>query len=270
VATGALTRGLVSACLVVGLSVPGGGDAPPTTWEQHVLAGDQAYQEGRLADAETSWQAAVKEARGLGPDEARLFAALDRLTSLYRAQARYDDAQPLLREALAIREKLLGAADPDVALSLEHLAAVLRLQGKYQEATGLLKRALAIRTALGTSESQLIDTLRRLAPLLDSIPCRAWRDSADRGQHVEPRRGHAGNLSIHAAASSDPRSCAAKDSRGGARADVRVGRAEEAPRRHGATVEESVRGTMTLGGGRMPARLNGALGLGFHGPLTVR
>jgi len=39
-------------------------------------------------------------------------ASLNNLAVLYRAQGRNNDAEPLLRRALAIREKILGPTPP--------------------------------------------------------------------------------------------------------------------------------------------------------------
>jgi Tfp pilus assembly protein PilF len=53
--------------------------------------------------------------------------------------------QPLLQQALSIREQQLGAEHPDTAQSLNDLAELYIRQKKYTEAEPLLKRALAIR-----------------------------------------------------------------------------------------------------------------------------
>ena len=43
-------------------------------------------------------------------------------------QGKYDDAEPLFKRALAIREETFGPRHPDVASSLNNLARVLNLQ----------------------------------------------------------------------------------------------------------------------------------------------
>ena len=43
-------------------------------------------------------------------------------------QGKYDDAEPLYKRALTIREKVLGPRHPDVASSLNNLASLLALQ----------------------------------------------------------------------------------------------------------------------------------------------
>ena len=60
-------------------------------------------------------------------------------------RAQYDEAEPLLRLALIIREKVAGPNHIDVAFSLNDLAEVYRTQGRYAEAKSLYERALLIR-----------------------------------------------------------------------------------------------------------------------------
>ncbi len=64
---------------------------------------------------------------------------------LYQAQGRYAEAEPLVKRALAIREKTLGVEHPEVAQSLENYAALLRKTGRDAEAAKLEARAGAIR-----------------------------------------------------------------------------------------------------------------------------
>ncbi len=59
-------------------------------------------------------------------------------------RTRYADAEPLYRQALAIRRKVLGEQHLATAESLNNLAANLYAQGKYIDAELLFRRALAI------------------------------------------------------------------------------------------------------------------------------
>jgi tetratricopeptide (TPR) repeat protein len=69
---------------------------------------------------------------------------LDNLGDVFEAQGRYDDAEPLFRRGLAIREKALRPDHPDLADSLNRLAAVHRIQGRPASAEPLHRRALDI------------------------------------------------------------------------------------------------------------------------------
>src|SRR6266540_279141 len=58
---------------------------------------------------------------------------------------RYDDALPLARRALAIRERTLPPNHPDLATSLSNLGELLNRMGQYAEAEALLHHSLEIR-----------------------------------------------------------------------------------------------------------------------------
>ncbi len=64
---------------------------------------------------------------------------------LYIHQGKYSQAEPLLKRALAIYEKVLEPNHRDVASVLQYLGLLYTEQGKYAEAKPLLARARAIR-----------------------------------------------------------------------------------------------------------------------------
>ena len=100
------------------------------------------------------------------PEAARL---LNRVGFYLYNRARYTEAEPLLRRALAIREKRLGPDHPDTAQSLNDLAVLLRFQGRYREAEPLLRRALAIHEkAVGPNHPDTAISLNNLALLLQA------------------------------------------------------------------------------------------------------
>ena len=95
------------------------------------------------------------------PEAARL---LNQAGYYLYLRARYAEAEPLFRRALAIREKALGPDHPDTAPSLNNLAELLRAQGRYGEAEPLYRLALAIREkALGPDHPDTATSLNNLA-----------------------------------------------------------------------------------------------------------
>lgn len=60
-------------------------------------------------------------------------------------RAQYAESVALFKRSLVIRERVLGAEHPEVAMSLSNLAALYDHQGRYEEAEPLFKRALDIR-----------------------------------------------------------------------------------------------------------------------------
>jgi tetratricopeptide (TPR) repeat protein len=81
-------------------------------------------------------------------------------------QGKYSEALPVAKKTLAIKEKLLGPDDPDVANSLNNLSARYYERGKDAQAEPLLRRALAIQEkALGRDHLHVAISLNNLATL---------------------------------------------------------------------------------------------------------
>ena len=118
---------------------------PILLWETYNDAGIEAYKQGRYAEAEKLWLAALKEAEKFGPQDPRLATSLNNLAELYRAQGKYAEAEPLYKRALEIDEKALGPDHPNVATTLENYAALLRETQRNAEATEMEARAKEIR-----------------------------------------------------------------------------------------------------------------------------
>jgi tetratricopeptide (TPR) repeat protein len=74
---------------------------------------------------------------------------LHTLGDVYRTLGLYQEAAPLLKEALDLRRRELGADDLDVAASLHGLGWLLHDLGHYDSARPLLEQALLIRRAHG-------------------------------------------------------------------------------------------------------------------------
>jgi tetratricopeptide (TPR) repeat protein len=69
---------------------------------------------------------------------------LNRAGAYLHGRASYQEAEPLFRDALAIREKVAGPKHPDTATSLNNLARLLQDEGALAEARPLFERALQI------------------------------------------------------------------------------------------------------------------------------
>ena len=61
---------------------------------------------------------------------------------LYQAQGRYGEAEPYLRRALELGERVLGKDHPWTLGSVSDLANLYYSQDRYDEAEPLYKRAL--------------------------------------------------------------------------------------------------------------------------------
>ena len=97
-----------------------------------------------LAVAEMGVQEAEK---ALGASDPAIAGLLDGQATLLQEIARYEDAEPLFRRALAIDEASYGNDHPDVARVLNNLAMLLKDTNRLAEAEPLMRRALAIHEA---------------------------------------------------------------------------------------------------------------------------
>ena len=101
---------------------------------------------------------------GVAAPTARLF---NELGLLFDAKARWAEAEPLYRRALAIAEASVGPDHPDVASCLNNLAALLYAMNRLGEAEPLMRRALVLDEAsLGADHPQVAIRLNNLALLL--------------------------------------------------------------------------------------------------------
>ena len=64
---------------------------------------------------------------------------------LYQAEARYEQASPLLHEVLNVGRRVLGEQHPDTLATLNNVAELYRRQNKYEEAESIFHQLLAVR-----------------------------------------------------------------------------------------------------------------------------
>jgi tetratricopeptide (TPR) repeat protein len=79
-------------------------------------------------------------------------ARLNRQVEDLYVRGNYSEAMRAARQALTIREALLGESHPDLAESLNNLGDLLQEQGNHGEARAYFQRALAMREALYPKE----------------------------------------------------------------------------------------------------------------------
>ena len=107
-------------------------------------AGLVAFQEGRHGDAERMLVADLARVERQNPEPTAIARALVDLAELYRGQARFEEAEPLFRRAIALLDALPAPAHRALVKPLNSLALVYRAQGLYAQAEPLCRRALAI------------------------------------------------------------------------------------------------------------------------------
>jgi tetratricopeptide (TPR) repeat protein len=99
-----------------------------------------------------------------GSDSVAVADALTKLADLYCRKEQLSEMEPLLVEALRIRESICGSAHLSVSTDLKNLGRLYYFKQRYDLAEPYLKRALSIREAtLGQYHSYVADVAEWLA-----------------------------------------------------------------------------------------------------------
>jgi tetratricopeptide (TPR) repeat protein len=103
--------------------------------------GEVARLEGQESQAEAYyWEALPLFAESMGPEHLRMADPLAALSSLYHHKGQPEMAVPLLKRALAIREKSWGLSDPQLLPTLQTYHALLLAGDRQEEATEIAGR----------------------------------------------------------------------------------------------------------------------------------
>ena len=95
---------------------------------------------------------------------------MNNLAELYRKQGKYEAAEPLYVDALAMWKKLFGEVHPSVASSMNNLAGLYYSQGKYEAAELLYVDAINIfETVLGNEHPSTITVRENYQKMLDEM-----------------------------------------------------------------------------------------------------
>ena len=134
-------------------------------WHKATLAGQAAFNDGRYADAEESYNEALAEAKKFKQPDPRMATALNNLAYVYYAEDRLDDAQKACNRSLDIL-KSANPKDPAIADTLSNLSRIYCATGDYDQAETAGKQALAMRQKyLGPTHHDVALSLQGLAEL---------------------------------------------------------------------------------------------------------
>jgi tetratricopeptide (TPR) repeat protein len=135
-----------------------------TLWETYIEGGRKAYVQGNYADAERLFKEALEAAKATGDKGIRLERSLLNLGTVYRDQAKYSEAEKLLKQAILVMEAGNLAEQTDMALALNNLAGLYQLQGRVAEAIELYNRSVRIaEKRMGSKNPELALELNNLA-----------------------------------------------------------------------------------------------------------
>jgi tetratricopeptide (TPR) repeat protein len=101
--------------------------------------------------------------------------SMNNLAQALSDQGKYEEAETMHRETLALKEEVLGKKHPSTLASMSNLAQALSKQGKYEEAETMHREELALsEEVLGKKHPETLRSVHNLAGLL-----------AQCGQHEE-------------------------------------------------------------------------------------
>ncbi|KAK9384161.1 hypothetical protein V1515DRAFT_589424, partial [Lipomyces mesembrius] len=95
-----------------------------------------------------------------------LFNRKGNLASLFNRKGKYETAEPLCKETLRLRKKVLGEEHPDTLTSMHSLASLFHSQGKYEGAEPLYKETLRLsKKVFGEEHPNTLTSKNNLAAL---------------------------------------------------------------------------------------------------------
>jgi tetratricopeptide (TPR) repeat protein len=122
-----------------------------------------------LSESEVLYRRSIAVAEGAGDDKARDYGRAMLGWSLH-LQRRHDEAEPLLREAVAKVEAIDGTESFNYAAVVINLAAELQAQDRHAEALDLYRRGLAIiERVYGPDHPEVAWCLNAMAPSVAAV-----------------------------------------------------------------------------------------------------
>ena len=132
--------------------------------------GSNYYWKGDHKAAATTLSQADSVHRRAGSDPLLIATNLSDLGEALRAQHKFDEAEPMIRNGLALRRKYLGNDHPLTAASMSVLATLLRDKGDLAAAEPLYREALEVRRkVLGVDHPDYAKSLLGLAYHLQAL-----------------------------------------------------------------------------------------------------
>ena len=106
----------------------------------------------------------------LGKQHPSTLTSMNNLALVLNSQGKYEEAEQMHRQTLALSESELGKKHPSTLTSMNNLARVLDRQGKYEEAEQMHRQTLALRESeLGKKHPETLGSVYCLAYLLHGV-----------------------------------------------------------------------------------------------------
>jgi eukaryotic-like serine/threonine-protein kinase len=140
-------------------------DAEPATQaELYLTLGGISQKLGKLGRADSLFTLALNRRRALlGGSHPDVAAALVDLGELRIDQAKFEDAERLIREGLEIARRTSSPSDPAVTSATAALGRVLQERGQYDKAIPVLEEVVRLRTSSNQRPAEIAASMSLLA-----------------------------------------------------------------------------------------------------------
>ncbi|WP_375760993.1 tetratricopeptide repeat protein [Corallococcus exercitus] len=133
---------------------------PDITTDLHTRLTSLRQMQGHFAEAEQeALQGLEFSRRRNGPDSLRTPILLHQLGRIRFSQRRYEESLKFHREALALRERVLGPGNPALVTSYNRVATASLEVGRHAEAVSAWRKALALQEASSSPETTPLGTV---------------------------------------------------------------------------------------------------------------
>ncbi len=131
-------------------------------WEELHQRGDMAIASENLDGASEIWLTALTEAENFEQTDPRLIMTLDRLSSIYLIQRKFDMAEPLQKLSLDLKE--LSGLESEMITTLDQIGRCYYEQQKYAESeAAMLRSAELCKDLYGAEHESLGNVFHNLA-----------------------------------------------------------------------------------------------------------
>src|SRR6185295_4940920 len=108
--------------ITIRVAFPDASIETPDLWKTLTARAFEAYNRGAYGDAHALFESALRQAVLFGADDDHLAASWNNLGTACRALGRYAEAETLYRQAVNLREAILGPEHPELAAVLNNYA----------------------------------------------------------------------------------------------------------------------------------------------------
>jgi tetratricopeptide (TPR) repeat protein len=166
-------------------------------WTKYSTEGARAYEQANWGQAERSFKQALKEAEGFGDKDLRLASSLTNLGVLYNFRGQSAKAEPLFERAIAIKQKAMGADNPEVVASVGKMCHFYLKAGNGAKADALSNKILAYADKMMKDRTNVSSSFSKLSAFYQS---HKELESAEvlvkQAQEMTEKRGTEGDLEL--------------------------------------------------------------------------